>query len=419
MLKAPPMQLTTHQHQLMIGGLPASQIAQQFDTPTFVTDAGVIRSQFQKIHEAFNQHGKTVVRYACKANSNPEILALLKGLGSQADCVSPGEVALCLKAGFSADQIMFTGTNPRNDELAYLAKTGVAINLDSISMARRFPTGKAQSSRAAHEFSIRINPRVGAGHHEHVVTGHEETKFGLHETDLPAVADLLRARGDRLTGLHAHIGSGIMDEAPYLVLIDELARISKFLASTCGMSIATIDIGGGFGIPYEPTEKPLDIQYVAKLIWRRIDELFPQRPLLAIEPGRFIVAESTYLLTRINTVKETPRITFLGVDAGFNTLVRPTMYDAYHHIVAADKMGQPATHPYTICGPICETGDILGSKRTLPRCEEGDLLAICDAGAYGFAMASRYNTRGLPAEVMVDAGKGRSIRAREDPLADR
>lgn len=401
------MQLSTQKNHLMIGGVTAESIAAQFDTPTYVTDAGIITAQFQKIQSAFNAHGPTTIRYACKANSNPEILKLLHTLGAHADCVSPGEVALCLKAGFKTDQIMFTGTNPRNDELAYLANSGVAINLDSLSMARRFPKDHSRN------FSIRINPRVGAGHHEHVITGHEETKFGLHENDLPKLADFLKSRGDKITGLHAHIGSGIMDEAPYLVLIDELARISKFLGDKCGMPITHIDIGGGYGIPYEPNETPLDIETVATAIWKRIDEMFPKRPYLAIEPGRFIIAESTYILTRINTVKETPRITFLGVDAGFNTLVRPTMYDAYHHIVAATHMDQPATMHYTICGPICETGDILGSKRALPVCTEGDLLAICDAGAYGFAMASRYNTRGLPAEVMVENGKARVIRERE------
>lgn len=401
------MQLVTKDNHLLIGGITAEEIAKQFDTPAYVTDAAVVQAQYQKISDAFNAHGPTAIRYACKANSNPEILKLLHSLGANADCVSLGEVALCLKAGFTPDQIMFTGTNPRNDELAYLATSRVAINLDSLSMARRFPQDHPRA------FSIRINPRVGAGHHEHVITGHEETKFGLHEADLAKLAELLKARGDRITGLHAHIGSGIMDEAPYLVLIDELARISKFLSEKCGMTIDSLDIGGGFGIPYEPNEKPLDIAAVATAIWNRIDEMFAKRPHLSIEPGRFIVAESTYLLTRINTVKETPRITFLGVDAGFNTLVRPTMYGAYHHIVAATRMNQPTTQHYTICGPICETGDILGSKRALPHCNEDDLLAICDAGAYGFSMASHYNTRGLPAEIMVEAGKVRVIRERE------
>lgn len=391
----------------MIGGLSAEHIAAEFDTPTFVTDAGIIRAQYQKIRDAFNAGGKTDVRYACKANSNPEILKLMAGLGAEADCVSPGEVALCLKAGFTAERIMFTGTNPRNDELEYLAKSGVRINLDSLSMARRFPQDKTR------DFSIRINPRVGAGHHEHVVTGHEDTKFGLHESDLPQLTELMHSRGCRITGLHAHIGSGIMDASPYLVLIDELARISKTMTTQFQMPITSIDIGGGFGIPYRPEECPIDIDATATAIWQRITELFPQRPHLAIEPGRFIVAESTYLLTRINTVKETPVVNFLGVDAGFNTLVRPTMYDAYHYIVAATKMNAPQDQHYTICGPICETGDILGTQRTLPAMTEDDLLAICDAGAYGFTMSSRYNTRGLPAEVMVDNGKTRLIRARE------
>lgn len=401
------MKIQTQGDALLIGGIPAETLAAQFDTPTYVTDAGVIRSQYHAIHAAFNAHGPTTVRYACKANSNPDILKLLQSLGSHADCVSPGEVSLCLKAGFTPDRIMFTGTNPRTDELAYLAQSGVAINLDSLSMAKRFPKDHARS------YSIRINPRVGAGHHEHVITGHEETKFGLHEGDLSVLATLLARRGDRITALHAHIGSGIMDEAPYLVLIDELARISRFLEDTCGMPIDSIDIGGGFGIPYENDEAPLDIHAVAAATWKRIDDQFPKRPHLAIEPGRFLVAESTVLLTRINTVKKTPRVTFLGVDAGFHTLVRPTMYGAYHHIVAAGRMGQKSTHHYTICGPICETGDILGSKRLLPECHEGDLLAVCDAGAYGFAMASRYNTRGLPAEVMVDGGQAKVIRTRE------
>lgn len=401
------MKIQSQGNDLTIGGISASMLATQFDTPTYVTDAEVVRSQYHAIHSAFNAHGPTTVRYACKANSNPEILKLLRSLGSHADCVSPGEVALCLKSGFAPEHIMFTGTNPRTDELAYLAQSGVAINLDSLSMAKRFSKDHARG------FSIRINPRVGAGHHEHVITGHEETKFGLHEGDLPVLAKLLTQRGDTITALHAHIGSGIMDEAPYLVLIDELARISKFLDDTCGMPIDSIDIGGGFGIPYERDEAPLDIKAVAAAIWKRIDDQFPKRPHLAIEPGRFLVAESTYLLTRINTVKKTPRVTFLGVDAGFNTLVRPTMYSAYHHIIAAGKMDQKCTQNYTICGPICETGDILGSKRSLPECAEGDLLAICDTGAYGFAMASRYNTRGLPAEVMVDGGKAKVIRERE------
>ncbi len=411
------MQIQTKDNNLTIGGIPAEAIAGEFDTPVYVTDADVIRSQYRKIHAAFNAHGPTTVRYACKANSNPKILKLLRSLGAHADCVSPGEVALCLKAGFAPDQVMFTGTNPRTDELEYLAKAGVAINLDSLSMARRFPVRSealpTSPRNHARNFSTRINPRVGAGHHEHVITGVEETKFGLHEGDLPALAKLLVKRGDTVTALHAHIGSGIMDEAPYLVLIDELARISRFLADTCGMPISGIDIGGGFGIPYEPDEAPLNISAVAAAIWRRVKEQFPKHPRLAVEPGRFLVAESTTLLTRINTVKETPRVTFLGVDAGFHTLMRPALYGAYHHIVAAAKMNRRCTRHYTVCGPICETGDILGSKRSLPECGEGDLLAICDTGAYGFSMASRYNTRAQPAEVMVDGGKVRVIRDRE------
>lgn len=393
---------------LQLGGVAIDRIAAQFDTPCYVTDAGVIAERHRQLVQALDSERPATIAYACKANTNLAILHLLHRQGCAVDAVSPGEVAAALRVGAKPEQIMFTGTNPRDDELRWLAERNVWINIDSLSMARRLlPHCSARS------FSIRINPGVGAGHHEHVVTGTEETKFGLREEELPELLALCAAHGHRVARLHAHIGSGIMEANPFLTLIDELGRIAKGCAGHPAVALEAVDIGGGFGVPYHPDDTALDLPALATAIGKRFRQWFGPTTTLMVEPGRYFVAESTLLLTRVNTIKATPQTTFLGVDAGFHTLLRPMLYNAYHHIIAPTKMGEPMTYRYTICGPICETGDILGHHCPLPEIREGDLLAICDTGAYGFAMASTYNSRPRPAEIMVIEGKAHLTRRRE------
>lgn len=393
---------------LQIGGLSIEILASQFETPLFVTDAARVQQCYQQLVAAFAPYAPVTIAYACKANAALGLLQVLEREGAWLDVVSPGEAFLALHAGFPAERLYFTGTNPRDDELEWLVQHGITCNLDSLSMARRL----APLLRAAN-LGVRVNPRVGAGHHEHVITGAEDSKFGVHAQDLPAVCAVLRAHGHRLTRLHAHIGSGIMEPAPYLVAIDELARVAAELREPHGMPIDTVDIGGGFGIPYHPEEVALDVAAMAGAIGERFRAHFGPAVHLILEPGRYLVADSTLLLTRVNTIKPTPQHCFVGVDAGMQLLTRIPLYEAYHHIVAATKLDQPATHRYEICGPICETGDVLGRDRALPPLAEGDLLAICDTGAYGFAMASTYNGRPLPAEVLVHDGRAQLLRARE------
>lgn len=393
---------------LIVGGLRVDRLAATYDTPLYVTDADIITAQYQAMQQAFARHPQVTIAYAVKANTALAILALLQRAGAATDVVSVGEAQIARRAGFSPQRIFFTGTSPRTDELQWLAREGVAINLDSLSMAERllpFVTGGT--------FGVRINPGVGAGHHEHVVTGAEETKFGLHMETLPALCDLLHRHGHQLTRLQAHIGSGITDPDPFLILIDAMHRAHQCIAHHPAVAIDTIDLGGGFGIPYQPGEPPLDLQALGGTVVARFQECFGGERHLLLEPGRYLVAESTVLLTRVTTLKPTPHVTFAGVDAGFHTLLRPILYNAYHHIVAAERMDAPTDQRYTICGPICETGDLFGRQRSLPTLREGDLLAICDTGAYGAAMSSTYNSRPRPAEILVHAGTAHLMRTRE------
>lgn len=392
---------------LQIGGCSTTELAERFDTPLFVTDAARIRACYREFVTAFAPYAPVTIAYAAKANAALGILQLLEREGAAVDVVSPGEAFLALHAGFPAERLYFTGTNPRDDELDWLVQHGIACNLDSLSMARRLAP-----RRDAATFGVRVNPGIGAGHHEHVVTGADDSKFGVHGDELATLCELLHAHGHRLTRLHVHIGSGIMTPDPYLAVIDALARIAADLKGRPGVAIETIDLGGGFGIPYRPEETALDLPAMARAIGTRFRDRFGATMQLVLEPGRSLVADSTVLLTRVNTIKPTPQRCFVGVDAGMHLMIRIPLYDAYHHIVAATKLDRPATQRYDICGPICETGDVLGRDRLLPALVEGDLLAICDAGAYGQAMASTYNSRPLPAAVLVQDGQPQLLQER-------
>ncbi|MBI4366930.1 MAG: diaminopimelate decarboxylase [Deltaproteobacteria bacterium] len=394
---------------LTIGGQTVDRLAAQFDTPLYVTDAAVIRERYRTLTTALAPAAPVQLAYACKANTNLAIMQLLAREGAAIDAVSPGEVMAARRIGVPPERIMFTGTNPRDDELAWMAAQGIWINCDAVSVARRV----AALCAAPREFSVRINPDVGAGHHDHVVTGGAHTQFGVHPDELTAICDLFHARGHRLARLHAHVGSGVPIAEPFLKLIDALGAVRRSVKDHPAAAIETIDIGGGIGIPYRPGESALEPASFGRAIATKFRATFGPTITLMMEPGRFFVAESTILLTRITTIKTTDHATFLGVDAGFNVLLRPILYNAYHHIIAPTKMDQPPSETYAICGPICETGDILARDRKLPPMREGELLAICDAGAYGFAMASTYNSRPRPAEVMIRDGKAQLIRRRE------
>jgi diaminopimelate decarboxylase len=265
--------------------------------------------------------------------------------------------------------------------------------------------------------SVRINPGVGAGHHKHVVTGGEVTKFGVYEESALKAYELAKNAGVNRFGIQMHIGSGIMDVTFYLRAAEKLLSIARNIHEHLGIDFDFVDLGGGIGVPYRPEEKHVDLeQFFDKMIQfvkEKVGECSLGEPEFWFEPGRYLVAEAGILLTRVNTIKTTSSKKFAGVDAGFNTLIRPAFYGSYHHILVANRLNEPTTEEYDVVGPLCESGDVLAGGRLLPKLLEGDLLAILNAGAYGYSMSSQYNSRPRAAEILVKDGRYELIRKSE------
>ncbi|QLH75155.1 MAG: diaminopimelate decarboxylase [Methanomassiliicoccales archaeon] len=392
---------------MIIGGVRASEIAKRFGTPVYVTDEERLRENFRKIDKAFNDRMPTRIHYALKANNNLTILRILEQEGSCIDAVSIGEVDLCIKAGFTPDRILYTGTGVSTAELKGLVKRKVPINIDSLSEMRRLA-----AIAPDYPVSFRVNPGVGAGHHAHVVTGAKTTKFGVPKSAIVnAYAEAL-ALGLRPFGIHCHIGAGVMDVDPFVQVTEVMVELVNEIKDVLGLQLEMLDLGGGIGIPYRPEEHEMDVEALADAIVSRVKDA-TEIKTLALEPGRYIVCDSTVLLTTVNDVKETPEKRFASVDAGFNTLIRPAFYGSYHHVAVANKFDSPAELVYDVVGPICETGDFIAKDRRLPKVSEGDIIVVYDTGAYGFSMCSNYNARGKPAEVLVHDGQMHLIREAE------
>ncbi|MBV1767188.1 MAG: diaminopimelate decarboxylase, partial [Methanobacterium sp.] len=328
--------------------------------------------------------------YACKANTNLAVMRILEEEGSGIDAVSPGEIYTSLLAGFEGDRVLYTGNNVKDEEMHFAAEAGIRLNVDSVSQLKRLskivdPDG--------FKISFRVNPMVGAGHHEHCITGGEMSKFGIKESEAVEVYKMAQDLGFEPVGIHSHIGSGILESEPFMLAVEALMDIAGNIAQGTGIEFDFIDFGGGLGIPYHPDEEELDLDKFA----REITGLFKEKlvhyglgkPTMCLEPGRYIVGNASYLLTKVNTIKKSYR-NFAGVDAGFNTLLRPSMYGSYHHIVVANRARDEETEKIDIAGNVCESGDLFARDRTLPKIKEGDLLAIMNSGAYAFFMASQY-----------------------------
>ena len=398
---------------LFFDGCSVKELAQKYDTPLYLVSEKRLRDNYNRIHDALIRNYKYArVYYAAKANSNLTILKILQTQGAYLDTVSPGEVFMGLMSGYAPDRLLFTGTSLRNDELKFLSDTKVTINVDSQSELDRL-----LKIAVPPVLSVRVNPEVGAGHHSHCITAGPDSKFGLWEEDvIKAYTTAKKARVERF-GIHMHIGSGILDIEPYVLAVEKLLSIAKRVHDEVGIEFEFIDIGGGFGVAYIPEDKDFALSEfsskVVALFKSKVAEYGLGKPFLFIEPGRYLVSDASILLTRVNTIKITPTKNFIGVDAGFNTLVRPTMYGSYHPIIVANKLGIADKETYDVVGPICESGDALAKDRMLPIVEEGDLLAILNAGAYGFSMSSQYNARPRAAEVLIRQGKSFIIRERE------
>ncbi len=391
---------------MSFGGMKVTEIADRFGTPCYVTDEQRVRENYRNVYNAFSQYMDTEIHYACKANTNLAILSILRQEGSGIDAVSIGEVKTCLKAGIPKEKIMYTGVNVSDQELKEVVESGVMINLDSLSELERLARIKTGIP-----VSFRVTPGVGSGHGDKVITGNKGAKFGVPKERI--VEAYLRAQdlGFIPTGIHAHIGSGGQSVEPFIDEASVLAEIINQL-SDAGMDLEFVDIGGGIGVPYKPNEEEMDLQEMAC----EVTDVFQQETdvkKIILEPGRYIICDATILLTRCVDVKDAVTKKYIGVDAGFNTLIRPAMYDSFHYIQNGSRFGKAGVARYDIAGPICETGDYLGHDRVLPDTQEGDVMVVYNAGAYGFSMSSNYNSRPLCAEVLVNNGEAELIRERE------
>ena len=398
---------------LYIDGVSSLELAEKFDTPLYVLVERRIRENYRRLYDALRRrYEKVRIYYSAKANTGLSVLKILESEGSYIDAVSPGEVFLALKAGFTPDRILFTGTSVRNDELRYLVDSGVTINIDSLSQLRRL-----LKIHVPEILSVRVNPEIGAGHHEHCITAGRNSKFGIWEDDVVKAYRYAKNAGVKRFGMQMHIGSGILTIEPFILAAEKMLSIAHRIRKELDVKFDFIDLGGGIGVPYKPEEKPLDIELYAEELLRlyieRINEYDLGEPWFCIEPGRYIVCDAGILLTLVNTVKTTPFKKFVGVDAGFNILIRPAMYGSYHPIVVANKLRFKDEEVYDIAGPLCESGDLLAKDRKLPRICEGDLLAILNAGAYGFSMSSNYNSRPRCGEVLVKNGEYALVRRKE------
>ncbi|MDR0335317.1 MAG: diaminopimelate decarboxylase [Methanomassiliicoccaceae archaeon] len=392
---------------MIFGGMRAADIADKFGTPVYVTDENILRENYRRIYGVFSKHMPTRVHYACKANSSLAVLKILEQEGSHIDAVSIGEVLTCMKAGFPASRILYTGTCVSTPELKAVADLGVMINIDSVSELERLAKINPNIP-----ISIRVTPGIGSGHSDKVVTGAKGSKFGI-PIDL-AMGTFRRAMelGLKVKGIHAHIGSGGKGIGPLIDAVAVLIDLTNQIRDELEIELEFINMGGGIGVPYRPNEPEEDLEELAATV---TDMILNDTSvgILALEPGRYVVCDSTVLLTRCVDVKKSGVKNYVCVDAGFNTLIRPAFYDSYHHVAIANKFNKAGTGKYDVVGPICESGDFLAKDRALPAPEDGDIVAVYNCGAYSFAMSSTYNSRPRCREVLVKDGKAELIRGSE------
>ncbi len=388
---------------LLTGGVDPLVLCEKYGCPLYVYDSAIIERQYQRILDAFNVP-KLKINYACKASSNLSLLKLFKQWGAGLDTVSIQEVHLGIKAGFALNDIIFTPNCVSIEEIQEAVQLGVRINIDSISALEQF--GQLHPEVP---ICIRINPHIMAGGNRKTSVGHIDSKFGISIHQMPHVLRIVEATGIKVEGLHMHTGSGILDADVFILGADILLNIAKDFKY-----LDYIDFGSGFKVPYKEGDVETNIEELGEKISERFIEFcesYGRDLTLMFEPGKFLVSEAGYFFAKVNVIKQTTSTVFAGLDSGLNHLIRPMFYDAYHEITNISKPGDKPRF-YTVVGYICET-DTFGVNRRIAEIQEGDILCLHHAGAYCFSMASNYNSRLRPAEVLVHEGKDYLIRRRE------
>ena len=388
--------------------LPLADLAGRFGTPLYIYSADAIAARYREVDDAFRGYPHTL-HYALKANSTLAIARLVRELGAAADANSGGEIDVALRAGFTPREIVFTGVGKTAAEL----QRGIELGLRSINAESEGEIGRIDAMAVARgveaRVAVRVNPDIDAQSHPHISTGLKSNKFGVAISDAREMCLRMRGRrGVRIVGLHSHVGSQITQLEPLRRAAQALVALARELKDA-GITIEHLDIGGGLGIPYEGQPVPSAADYAASVL-----PIVRESGLhLILEPGRFLVAQAGVLVARVVDIKpQAGGKLFVIVDAGMTELMRPMLYGAYHRIEHIESVSRPEA-VCDIVGPICETTDTLGKDRKLPRPEVGDLMVIFDAGAYGAVMASNYNRRPMPAEVLVKDGAATVIRRRQ------
>jgi diaminopimelate decarboxylase len=380
------------------------KIAGDFGSPVYVYDAEKIVSQYKRLASAFDKVKQVKINYAAKALSNISVLKLLNTMGSGVDTVSIQEVKLALKAGFSPDRIIFTPNGVSLEEIEEVADLGAQVNIDNLSILEQFGTSHPEIP-----VCVRVNPHVMAGGNTNISVGHIDSKFGISIHQVPHILRIVENTGMHINGIHMHTGSDILD-------IDVFLYASEILFETAQnfKTLQFIDFGSGFKVPYKAGDIETDIEEFGQKLTKRFNEFclsYGRDLTLAFEPGKFLVSEAGYFLAKVNVVKQTTSTVFAQVDSGFNHLIRPMLYGSQHEI---ENISNPEGKQrfYSVVGYICET-DTFANNRRISEISEGDILAFKNAGAYCFTMASNYNSRYRPAEVLWYNNSANLIRERE------
>jgi len=376
-------------------------LAEEHDTPLYVLDPARVRANYQRFASAFpDAH----VMYAAKAHAGRAVLETLLDAGADIECAASGELKRAIAAGADPNTLQYTAVNPPQADVEYAAELGAESPGLTVTAGARDTFDRLEAAGYDGRVAIRINPGIGTGHHEKVATG-KDAKFGIPKAEVPDLAEDLRKRFD-LVGLHAHVGSGVLhdDLDDHCRAIETVADVAREVGG-----LEFLDIGGGFGVPYHEDGQPLDLSVVGERVREAAGDLDAQ---LALEPGRYVVADAELIMTRVNTIKETDAATVVGVDASLATLIRPAMFDSYHpirNVSAPDR----ETEPVSVGGPCCTSADVFCTDRPIARPRREDLLAIGNAGAYGYELANQFHSQPRPAEVALDRDGGRVVRERE------
>ena len=398
------IELILHQIKSKMKPEVLQQLATEFGSPLYIYDAEKIAFQYNRLQNAFSKVERFKVHYAVKALSNVSVLKHLKSLGSGLDTVSLQEVQLGLYAGVEPKDIIYTPNGVSMEEIEEVAQLGVQINIDNLSILEQFGTKHPNVP-----VCIRINPHVMAGGNANISVGHIDSKFGISIHQLPHILRIIENTKMHINGIHMHTGSDILDVEVFLYAAEILFETAKNFKE-----LDFIDFGSGFKVPYKKDDIETNVEEFGKKLTKRFLAFEKEygRPLtLAFEPGKFLVSEAGYFLAKVNVVKQTTSTVFAGIDSGFNHLIRPILYGSQHHI---ENISNPKGKEryYSVVGYICET-DTFASNRRITEIHEGDILCFRNAGAYCFSMASNYNSRLKPAEVLWKDGKGHLIRERE------